>query len=103
MGEYMGTSETLNALRFGYVCSRIEGDELEVESDFADDALEALDTEIKHLEERIRTEERWVNKTVVRQDADGEEVFVTSVLEGAEELRERYEQLLATRHDLIGV
>ncbi|EDQ87282.1 uncharacterized protein MONBRDRAFT_38064 [Monosiga brevicollis MX1] len=101
--EQRHTSETLNALRFGDVCSRIEGDELEVESDFADDALEALDTEIKHLEERIRTEERWVNKTVVRQDADGEEVFVTSVLEGAEELRERYEQLLATRHDLIGV
>ena len=44
-----------------------------------------------------------MNKVVVRPDLEGSETMVTSVLEGADELRERYEQLLQTRRELIGL
>eukprot|EP00730_Choanoeca_flexa_P017679 TRINITY_DN8545_c0_g1_i2.p1 TRINITY_DN8545_c0_g1~~TRINITY_DN8545_c0_g1_i2.p1 ORF type:complete len:318 (+),score=104.21 TRINITY_DN8545_c0_g1_i2:19-972(+) len=101
--EQRHTAETLNAMRFGQVCSSIQGnDGAGLDVDVAGGALAALNAELEMLEKRIQAEERWVNKTVQREDMEGTETVVQSVLEGAEELRERYEQLLQTRHELVG-
>eukprot|EP00049_Salpingoeca_infusionum_P018336 m.356769 g.356769 ORF g.356769 m.356769 type:complete len:753 (-) comp17623_c0_seq1:300-2558(-) len=101
--EQPHTNETLHSMRFGQTCRSIEGRELEANVDAEWNAVEALTTEIEELEKRIQREERWVNKKIVRTDMEGTEVVMTTVLEGAEELRERYEQLLATRRELAGL
>jgi hypothetical protein len=122
--EQQHTSETLNAMRFGQVCSSIEGGEGSgLDMDVAGGALDALNDELERLQEvccwlaeglgkgrgsdtnclqRIKTEERWVTRTEQRQDLEGVETVVKTELEGAEELRVRYEQLLQTRRELVG-
>eukprot|EP00045_Choanoeca_perplexa_P010004 m.99974 g.99974 ORF g.99974 m.99974 type:complete len:617 (+) comp15110_c0_seq2:94-1944(+) len=101
--EQQHTSETLNAMRFGQVCSNIDGAEGgSLAMDVAGGALDALNEELEQLEERIQSEERWVTRTEQRQDLEGTETVVKTELEGAEELRERYEQLLQTRRELVG-
>lgn len=43
-----------------------------------------------------------MTRTEQRQDLEGTEAVVKTQLEGAEELRVRYEQLLQTRRELVG-
>lgn len=52
--------------------------------------------------QRIQKEERWENRVTERKDAEGVETVVTSVPVGAEELRQRYEELLQARAQLVG-
>ncbi|EGD76257.1 hypothetical protein PTSG_00960 [Salpingoeca rosetta] len=95
--------ETMQTMRFGEACQAVTGSEVTANVNAATQAIDAINKEITDLEQRIRSEERWVNKTTVRKDQEGEETVVTSVLVGAEELRERYEQLLETRRELLGI
>eukprot|EP00056_Hartaetosiga_gracilis_P006889 m.101652 g.101652 ORF g.101652 m.101652 type:complete len:651 (-) comp12581_c0_seq1:154-2106(-) len=94
--------ETLQTMKFGEICQGISGGIIAADVNSATEAIDAINKELEELEERIRVEERWVNKVTVREDAEGKETVITTVLEGAEELRARYEELLQTRHDLIG-
>lgn len=93
--------ETLQALRFGERCSQVE--EKEGKRGFRlRDAIEALDREIAEVEGLIKANERWETRRVVRSDADGDEVLLTTVPVGAEEERERLAALLERRRALIG-
>ena len=55
------------------------------------------------LEVEIRDTERWENRVMTREDADGPETYIESVLVGADDLRGAYEDLLATKRQLVGV
>eukprot|EP00050_Salpingoeca_kvevrii_P002917 m.208550 g.208550 ORF g.208550 m.208550 type:complete len:624 (+) comp10717_c1_seq1:431-2302(+) len=93
--------ETLEALRFGAKCNRVLN---EGQMDLAaDDALRAMDEELQLLEEQIRSKERWENRIVEREDLDGIERLTVTVPVGAEAERERFEELLAARRNLVGV
>ncbi len=100
--EAKHTLETLQSMRFGEQCGRIENIEsLHILS--GSSAIETLNKEIAELEARIKATERWENVVVKRTDAEGEETIIKSMLVGAEDLRVRYESLLATRIELVGI
>lgn len=52
--------------------------------------------------QRIKEEERWENKVILRKDAEGVEKLIKSELVGAEELRTRYEELLQAKSEMMG-
>lgn len=96
--------QTLQALRFGERCGRIEraAGEIRVSAGaLLQDAIDEIDASIAQLEEEIRRKERWVNLRSHRADADGEETILTSKLVGAETERARLESLLRRRAALL--
>lgn len=101
--EACHVQETVQTMRFGEACQAVKGTAVSANVNPETQAIDAINSEIEELEQRIRSEERWVNKTIVREDQDGKETVVTSVLVGAEELRDRYEELLQIRSELLGI
>eukprot|EP00041_Stephanoeca_diplocostata_P021188 m.488079 g.488079 ORF g.488079 m.488079 type:complete len:675 (-) comp21763_c0_seq1:456-2480(-) len=97
-------TETIQTLSFGETCMDIENEALiERRSAGSVKALELIDAELADLLDRIQSEERWENRVRTREDVDGTETFIESVLVGAEDLRARYEDLLSTKQQLVGV
>lgn len=96
-------AETMHALDFGMKSMNIvnKTDRYHnMRQGFA--AIDAINTRLKELEEEIQRSERWENKVVVRQDLEGEERQLVSVLVGAEHLRKEYESLIARKLELVG-
>ena len=52
--------------------------------------------------QRIKAEERWENRVILREDVEGVEKVLKSELVGAEELRARYEELLQAKAEMVG-
>jgi hypothetical protein len=110
--EPIHAAETLNALRFGENCSRIET-QARNEAALLAGVLAGIDKEIKELEAAIVAKERWVEKQEVRRDFLAEEGTVEGALGGietkkvyevvgAEMERVRLEQLLRKKAQLTG-
>lgn len=113
--EDANAQETLQALRFGENCSQVQNDARRKQSAI-EQIIEAIDIEIKALEETIRSKERWESKEIVRKDAlveegtyeaalaaeRGGEVVRIGMIVGAETERERLEQLIRRRAKLTG-
>ena len=94
-------AETVNALRFGETCGRVEREGV-VERSSASDAIAAINQELRELEDEIRRTERWETRVVLRQDREGEERVTVTMPVGAEAQRVKYEALLATKQELLG-
>lgn len=94
--------ETVQALRFGERCGNV-ANRAQMNSATLQRTLDRIDKEVEECEELIKRFERWETVRVVRKDEfDGEEVVVKSMLVGAEEHRDRMEALLARRRELLG-
>ena len=93
--------ETMHALRFGELCRSVKN-EAGVSINASAAAVAALNEQLAQLQERISKEERWETVHVTRKDIEGDETVVKSVLVGAEKLRTKYEEILATRDNLVG-
>eukprot|EP00854_Cymbomonas_tetramitiformis_P007701 gene7701-9162_t len=94
--------ETVQALRFGERCGNV-ANRAQMTGATLQRTLDRIDKEVEECEELIKRFERWETVRVVRKDEfDGEEVVVKSMLVGAEEHRERMEALLARRRELLG-
>lgn len=65
--------------------------------------IERINTELEKLLVQIKEKERWEEKRIIQHDVEGDEVKTQFYLVGAEMLRERYEQLLVTKQQLVGV
>eukprot|EP00040_Diaphanoeca_grandis_P024807 m.136816 g.136816 ORF g.136816 m.136816 type:complete len:583 (+) comp29882_c1_seq1:146-1894(+) len=94
-------SESMAALTFGQKSMNIQNKSV-MNMKQGTSAIDAIDARLKHLEEKIKTSERWENQVVIVKDIDGEEKKLVSVLVGAEEFREEYETLLARKFQLVG-
>ena len=108
-------AETLQALRFGENCAAVETDAALGKGTLAG-VLEAMDKDIKALEEQIILLEHWEHTETVRQDTlleagtfeaaqaakSGGEVVRTSKLVGAESERDQLELLLRKRAAFTG-
>mmetsp|Transcript_7890 Transcript_7890/g.21549 ORF Transcript_7890/g.21549 Transcript_7890/m.21549 type:complete len:685 (+) Transcript_7890:105-2159(+) len=113
-------SETLEALRFGELCAVLESESKLPTASLMAQTLRTLDEQIAEVEKEIVAKERW--ETVVERRADerafaakgkgadyGESLVDTGVEEkrtaklvGAEAERERLEELLERRRELLG-
>jgi len=108
--------ESLQTLRFAETCAQVQK-RRDDEAASVTAALGQVGEEIAALQAEIARKERWETRLVRREDVDtvggafGEEqtkvsrveVVPTSVLVGAEEERERLEQLLQRQVDLQGL
>lgn len=110
--EPLHAAETLNALRFGEQCSKIEQQARNNAAILAG-VLAKIDQEIITLEASIVRKERWEERIESRVDALAEDGTVEAALGGrelkkvytvvgAEEERIRLEQLLRKRAELTG-
>jgi kinesin family protein 5 len=104
--ERQNAVETLQALRFGEACSRVENEAVESAAALAR-ALERLAVQIKACEAAIQEKEKWVERKLVRKDDDGEgnvreEVITTTVLAGAEAERDQLQALMKKQAELLG-
>lgn len=110
--EPLHAAETLNALRFGEQCAKIEQQARNNAAILAS-VLAKIDAEISSLEALIVRKERWEEKTENRIDAlaengtveaalGGKEVKKVYIVVGAEEERIRLELLLRKRAELTG-
>mmetsp|Transcript_43748 Transcript_43748/g.130656 ORF Transcript_43748/g.130656 Transcript_43748/m.130656 type:complete len:296 (-) Transcript_43748:60-947(-) len=109
--------ESLQTLRFAETCAQVQNRRDADEAASVTAALGQLSEEIASLQAEIAKKERWETKLLRRCDVDtiggafGEsqekvtrvEVVPTSVLVGAEEERERLEQLLQRQTELQGL
>lgn len=100
--EAQHATETMQALNFGIRCRSVEN-ESTAQMSGGTAAIDAIDAKLRELEEEIRATERWENRVLTREDADGVETYVESVLVGADHLRVKYEELLTTKRQLVGV
>lgn len=96
------TAETVNTLRFGETCGKVEHEGV-LETAQASDAIAAINQELAELEDEIRRVERWETRAVVRPDLEGSETMMVTVPVGAEDQRAKFESLLATRRELLGM
>jgi hypothetical protein len=105
-------NETIATLRFGEKCSQIEM-EVRNNATVLESMLLNIDAEIKDLEEKIIAKERWEVIQEKRSDPLAEEGTVeagqggiekrsVTVLVGAEEERNRLDELIQQRADLTG-
>merc|ERR1712167_133442 len=107
MGEKQNAVETVQALRFGERCSKVQNEATESAAALAR-ALEKLAAQIKEGEAAIQQNEKWVQRKIKRKDFDAEtgetteEVITTSVLAGAEAEREQLHQLMKKQAELLG-
>jgi kinesin family protein 5 len=104
--EKQNAVETLQALRFGERCSKVQNEAVESTAALAR-ALEELAVQIKQCEDDIKRNEEWVERKITRKDDDGfgnvtEEVITTSVLAGAEAEREQLQDLMKRQAELLG-
>lgn len=105
------TTETLQSLRFGEQCAKVENVARATRLVLAD-ALEEIDRQIRETEALIRLKERWETRRVVRRDERhgldgaeatcGEETVITTVPVGAELEQVRLSMLLERRRALLG-
>jgi len=100
--ESAHATETLQALRFGEHCARVEN-KLTLQSADLVMRVKTLDDKIAEAEKFIKENERWENKVEIRKDIDGDERILKSVLVGAEDHRQQLEVLLKERRALLGV
>ena len=113
--ESINAEETMQALRFGEKCSKIENQTTQNVSGILH-IIRAIDDEIKVLEEVIVKKERWETEEIIRKDnlveegtyeatlqakVGGEVVRVGKVV-GAEKERDRLEELIRRRAALTG-
>ncbi len=113
--ESVNAEETLQALRFGERCSKIENQTTQNISGILH-IIRAIDDEMQSLEEDIRKKERWETEEIIRKDnlvekntyeatlqakVGGEVVRIGKVV-GAEKERERLEELIRRRAALTG-
>jgi len=110
-------AESLQTLRFAETCAQVQNRREADEAASVTAALGQLAADIQHLQAEIARKERWETRLVRRCDVDtvagafGEsetkvsrvEVVPTSMLVGAEEERERLEQLLQRQAELQGI
>jgi hypothetical protein len=105
-------AETLNALRFGEKCSKVEQQARNNAAILAS-VLAKIDQDVAALEALIVQKERWVERTEQRVDAlaeqgtmeaaiGGVETKKVYVVMGAEEERIRLEELLLRKAELTG-
>lgn len=96
-------TETMQALNFGLRCRRVENSATSLRMSGGTAAIDAINARLAELEVEIRNTERWENRLMTREDVDGPETYIESVLVGADDLRGAYEDLLATKRQLVGV
>lgn len=114
--EKANAKETLQALRFGETCSRIENS-ASLQAQCATKLIKHIDEQIADLEVRIAEKERWETVQVIRQDTNveegtfeaalnkrrGGEVMNVGRVVGAEQEREELESLIVKRAKLLGL
>uniref|UniRef100_A0A7S2WFN9 Kinesin motor domain-containing protein n=1 Tax=Rhizochromulina marina TaxID=1034831 RepID=A0A7S2WFN9_9STRA len=113
--EHENAKETVQALRFGEACARVENS-AKLNARGAGGLLEDIEQKIKELEGEIQRKERWEVQRVVRKDTNveagtfeaammekrGGEVMNVGRVVGAEAEREQLEQLIVQRAELLG-
>ena len=98
--------ETIQTLRFGEECSAVQNTATGSVASAVASLLKELDERIAALQEKIRSQERWVQVTTTRRDFDAEkneyvdEVVVTTEIVGAEDLCQELEILQGRRREL---
>ena len=97
------SAETVNAIKFGRTCRKISKQMTREKFHMMEELLNKIDFDIRECEKLIQKKERWETIEKRRIDECGEiEIKKVTILMGADDERNRMEELLRKKSELIG-